>query len=72
LPNFWTAVPGGASAPGGMPMPGSNGISFDRFVRACVTIKQLTEQYERLSGGNRNAEIRINYEQFMGAVMSLP
>jgi len=55
-----------------MPMPGSNGISFDRFVRACVTIKQLTEQYERLSGGNRNAEIRINYEQFMGAVMSLP
>lgn len=56
-----------------MPMPGSGGgISFDRFVRACVTIKQLTEQYERFSGGNRHADIKINYEQFMGAVMSLP
>jgi hypothetical protein len=54
-------------------MPGGGGgITFDRFVRACVTIKQLTEQYERFSGGNRNSDIRINYEQFMGAVMSLP
>lgn len=55
-----------------MPMPGSGGISFDRFVRACVTIKQLTEKYERFSGGNRNADIKINYEQFMSAVISLP
>jgi hypothetical protein len=53
-------------------MPGSGGISFDRFVRACVTIKQLTEKYERFSGGNRNADIKINYEQFMSAVISLP
>jgi hypothetical protein len=32
-------------------MPGSagaGGITFDRFVRACVVIKQLTEAFQRL------------------------
>ena len=61
-----------AAGPTGMPLPGSGGVSFDRFVRACVTVKQLTEQYERLSGGNRHADIKLNYEQFMGVILSTP
>lgn len=61
-----------AAGPTGMPLPGSGGVSFDRFVRACVTVKQLTEQYERLSGGNRHADIKLNYEQFMGVILSIP
>lgn len=61
------------TGPTGRPIRGQgDGISFDRFVRACVTVKQMTETFERLSGGNRHGEIRMNYEQFMGAVLSLP
>ena len=33
-----------ASGPGGY---GSSGITFDRFVRACVVVKTLTEAFQR-------------------------
>jgi len=56
-----TAVRGG-------PPPG---ISFDRFVRACVVVKQLSESFGRLDT-NRNGWIQINYDQFMLTVLSLP
>ena len=54
-------------------MPGSAppGISFDRFVRACVVIKTLTESFQRLDT-NRSGWIQINYDQFMETVLSLP
>jgi Ca2+-binding EF-hand superfamily protein len=47
------------------------GISFDRFVRACVVIKQLSEAFRRLDTNN-SGWIQINYDQFMQTVLSLP
>ena len=53
--------------PGGAPP----GISFDRFVRACVVIKTLTESFQRLDN-DRDGWIQINYDQFMQTVLSAP
>ncbi|KAH9961207.1 EF-hand [Lactifluus volemus] len=52
-----------ASAPttGYGPPPG---ITFDRFVRACVAVKTLTESFQRLDS-DRDGWISINYEEFM-------
>ncbi|KAF8815965.1 EF-hand [Phlegmacium glaucopus] len=47
------------------------GISFDRFVRACVVVKQLSESFGRLDT-DRDGWIQINYDQFMHTVLSLP
>ncbi|KAI0686713.1 hypothetical protein BC835DRAFT_441785 [Cytidiella melzeri] len=57
----------------GVQMPGAPppGISFDRFVRACVVIKTLTESFQRLDT-DRDGWIQVNYEQFMGTVLSAP
>lgn len=51
--------------------PGVAGISFDRFVRACVVVKQLSESFQRLDT-DRDGWIQINYDQFMTTVLSLP
>ncbi|TFK22646.1 EF-hand [Coprinopsis marcescibilis] len=47
------------------------GISFDRFVRACVVVKQLSESFGKLDT-DRDGWIQINYDQFMHTVLSLP
>jgi Ca2+-binding EF-hand superfamily protein len=47
------------------------GISFDRFVRACVVIKQLSDAFIKLDS-DKDGWIQINYEQFMHTVLSLP
>ncbi|KAL5504546.1 hypothetical protein ACEPAH_7207 [Sanghuangporus vaninii] len=47
------------------------GITFDRFVRACVVIKQLTESFQRLDT-QRSGWIQLNYDQFMHTVLSAP
>ncbi|PBK86577.1 EF-hand [Armillaria gallica] len=57
-----------SSAAGHGPLPG---ISFDRFVRACVVVKQLSEAFGRLDT-DRDGWIQINYDQFMQTVLSLP
>lgn len=49
----------------------AHGITFDRFVRCCVVIKQLTESFQRLDT-NRSGWIQINYETFMQTVLSAP
>lgn len=59
-----------ATTPGGRGQPVS-GISFDRFVRACVAIKQLSEAFQRLDS-DRDGWIQINYDQFMQTVLTLP
>jgi len=59
---------GSAPAARGAPLPG---ITFDRFVRACVAIKQLTEAFQRLDT-QRSGWVQMNYDQFMGTVLSLP
>jgi len=56
-----TAVPGAA-------VPG---ISFDRFVRACVVVKQLSEAFQKFDT-DRDGWIQISYDQFMQTVLSLP
>ncbi|KAJ6592753.1 hypothetical protein B0H19DRAFT_920135, partial [Mycena capillaripes] len=47
------------------------GISFDRFVLACVVVKQLSEAFGRLDT-DRDGWIQIGYEGFMENVLSLP
>jgi len=51
--------------------PAAPGISFDRFVRACVVVKQLSEAFGRLDT-DRDGWIQINYDQFMQTVLTLP
>ncbi|KII88693.1 hypothetical protein PLICRDRAFT_176247 [Plicaturopsis crispa FD-325 SS-3] len=47
------------------------GITFDRFVRACVVVKTLTESFQR-ADTDRNGWVQFNYEQFMQIVLSAP
>lgn len=49
----------------------AQGITFDRFVRCCVVIKQLTESFQRLDT-NRSGWVQMNYETFMQTVLSAP
>ena len=56
--------------PGGV-QGGSTGITFDRFVRACVVVKQITESFQRLDT-DRDGWVQINYDQFMQTVLELP
>jgi len=53
---------------GGIP---PSGISFDRFVRTCVVVKQLSESFGRLDT-DHDGWIQISYEQFMQTVLTLP
>ncbi|CCL99156.1 uncharacterized protein FIBRA_01171 [Fibroporia radiculosa] len=55
-------------APGNGPPPG---ISFDRFVRACVVVKALTEAFHRVDT-DRDGWVQLNYEDFMKIVLSAP
>ncbi|KAH8110544.1 EF-hand, partial [Phellopilus nigrolimitatus] len=47
------------------------GVTFDRFLRACVAIKQLTESFQRLDT-QRSGWIQLNYDTFMHTVLSAP
>jgi peflin len=49
----------------------SPGITFDRFVRACVVVKQITESFARIDT-DHDGWIQINYDQFMSTVLALP
>ncbi|KIJ51239.1 hypothetical protein M422DRAFT_203284 [Sphaerobolus stellatus SS14] len=60
-----------ASAPSGPGVHGRPGITFDRFVRACVVIKQLTESFQRLDT-DRDGWVQINYDTFMQTVLASP
>ena len=55
----------------GMGLPGHGGINFDRFVRACVVVKQMHDAFGR-ADTDRDGWIQISYEQFMQMVLSLP
>jgi Ca2+-binding EF-hand superfamily protein len=47
------------------------GISFDRFVRACVAVKTLTEAFQKVDT-DKDGMIQITYEHFMQIVLSAP
>jgi len=56
--------------------PGANpraapAITFDRFVRCCVVIKQLTESFHKLDT-NGTGWVQMNYDTFMSTVLSAP
>lgn len=53
---------------GGQPQ---TGISFDRFVRACVVIKQIHESFVKLDVQRRGV-VQMGYEDFMATVLQLP
>ncbi|KAH7920607.1 EF-hand [Leucogyrophana mollusca] len=46
-------------------------LTFDRFLRASVVIRQLIEAFQRLDT-DRDGWIQISYEEFMKLVLSLP
>ncbi|KAJ1024082.1 hypothetical protein NDA16_002921 [Ustilago loliicola] len=58
----------GATGPGARGPPG---ITFDRFVRACVVIKTLTESFQR-HDTQRSGWVQINYDTFMEMCLSAP
>ncbi|KAF8516909.1 hypothetical protein BU17DRAFT_92271 [Hysterangium stoloniferum] len=47
------------------------GITFDRFVRACVSVKMLTESFQR-EDTDRDGWVQVNYETFMRITLSAP
>ncbi|KAH9957703.1 hypothetical protein BC827DRAFT_1223986 [Russula dissimulans] len=47
------------------------GITFDRFVRACVVVKQVTESFSALDT-DRDGWVQLSYDQFMQIILSLP
>nr|XP_019010704.1 calcium-binding protein [Kwoniella pini CBS 10737]OCF49485.1 calcium-binding protein [Kwoniella pini CBS 10737] len=49
----------------------TKGISFDRFLMACVTVKHYTEGFRRLDI-NGSGHITIDYNQFMELVLDAP
>jgi len=53
-----------ASAYGSQP-----GITFDRFVRACVTVKTVTEAFQRVDT-DRDGWVTISYEEFVKIVLN--
>ncbi|KAG8987755.1 hypothetical protein FRB94_002366 [Tulasnella sp. JGI-2019a] len=63
LEQKYASLPTSAGAPGG--------ISFDRFVRACVMVKTLTEAFQRVDT-DRDGWITINYEEFLKIILTAP
>lgn len=47
------------------------GITFDRFVRACVVVKQITESFSA-QDTDRDGWIQMNYESFLQTILTLP
>jgi hypothetical protein len=60
--------PAAASSAGHNAPPG---ITFDRFLRACVVVKQLKESFEALDR-DPLGRVKINNEQFLEMVFKLP
>jgi len=59
-----------ASGPSSGYGPGP-GITFDRFVRACVTVKTLTESFQRVDT-DRDGWVNMSYEQFLTIILKAP
>jgi hypothetical protein len=52
------------------PPANPQGITFDRFVRCCVTVRQLSESFKGVDT-DRDGWVNISYETFMTLVSSL-
>ena len=51
--------------------PPPPGISFDRFIRACVVVKQLKKSFDALDR-DPNGRVKIKYKDFLRMVFELP
>ncbi|GAA5849939.1 hypothetical protein JCM3766R1_001925 [Sporobolomyces carnicolor] len=51
----------------GRPPANPQGITFDRFVRCCVTVRQLSESFKQVDS-DRDGWVNISYETFMTLV----
>lgn len=47
-----------------------NGISFDRFLMACVTVKHYTEAFRRFDPNNTGVA-QMDYNTFVGRIEGL-
>lgn len=47
-----------------------NGISFDRFLMACVTVKHYTEAFRRFDPNN-TGNASMDYNTFVSAMVDL-
>jgi len=64
--------PGAASLPRGESRVDlAPGMTFDRFVRACVVTKHLTDAFQRMDE-DRDGWVSMDYETFMGVVLTAP
>ncbi|KAI9507757.1 hypothetical protein F5148DRAFT_1284835 [Russula earlei] len=59
-----------ASAPSGSEV-GKPTITFDRFMRACVFVKQFNQGFENLDT-DKDGWVQLNYMQFLTFIFSLP
>ncbi|GAA5877214.1 hypothetical protein JCM16303_006203 [Sporobolomyces ruberrimus] len=53
------------------PPANPQGITFDRFVRCCVTVRQLSESFKGVDQ-DRDGWVNISYETFMTLMLSAP
>ncbi|KAG9050031.1 hypothetical protein FS837_008011 [Tulasnella sp. UAMH 9824] len=49
----------------------SGGITFDRFVRCCVVLKQVTEAFQKLDP-DHNGSVTLNYDTFVKIILQAP
>ncbi|KAI0061969.1 EF-hand [Artomyces pyxidatus] len=47
------------------------GITFDRFVRVCILVKEFSESFQKLDT-NRTGWIQINYDGLLRMLLTLP
>jgi hypothetical protein len=70
--SFIIEMQGSAPAPqSGYRGAAQPGITFDRFVRACVVVKQISDTFVALDT-DRDGWVQINYDKFLQIVLSLP
>jgi Ca2+-binding EF-hand superfamily protein len=60
-----------APPPTGMGQTREKGISFDRFLMACVTVKHLTEGFRRMDSRG-DGKVVLDYTAFMDLVLDAP
>ncbi|KAJ1970727.1 hypothetical protein H4R35_005696 [Dimargaris xerosporica] len=48
---------------------GTGNVTFDNFIQACVTIRTLTESFQRFDT-DKDGWVNINYEQFLTLVIN--
>lgn len=50
--------------------PGRNGMSFDLFVQACISLKRMTDVFKRYDD-DRDGYITVSFEEFLTGKCSL-